>query len=136
MPRRLALVAALPQFRSSGSVAAPSIVNMVTRPVDWRLPGPPGAEPVWARDGRRIFYRDGRHLVAASITTAPAFAVTGRTGLFADDYVFAQAPHANYDVSLDGSRFLMVKGTQTPHLVVVYGWLSEPGVRMWSAGVR
>jgi serine/threonine-protein kinase len=84
-----------------------------------------GSEPVWAPDGRQIFYRDGRHLIAASVTTSPAFAVTGRTELFADDYVFAQAPHANYDVSLDGRRFLMVKNAQASEIYVVYGWLSE-----------
>jgi Tol biopolymer transport system component len=95
-----------------------------------------GSEPVWARDGRRLFYRDGRHLIAASVRTTPTFAVTGRTALFADDYVFAQAPHANYDVSLDGSRFLMVKSTDEPSLYVVVGWLSELRTRLQGAETR
>jgi len=89
-----------------------------------------GSEPVWAPDGRRIFYRDGRYVIAASVTTSPAFAVTGRTQLFADQYVFAQAPHPNYDVSSDGKRFLMVKSAQAPELYVVYGFLSELRSRM------
>jgi Tol biopolymer transport system component len=139
-------VEAQPRFSPDGKwlayvTDASGTSQVVVRPV----PGPGGqvqvsvtggAEPVWARDGRRIFYRDGQHLVAASITTVPAFAVTGRTSLFADEYVFAQAPHANYDVSLDGSRFLMVQSTQTPELVVVYGWLSELRARMRGAGGR
>lgn len=66
-----------------------------------------GSEPVWARDGRRLFYRDGRHFIAVTVTTTPTFAVTGRTRLFVDDYAFAQAPHANYDVTPEGNRFLM-----------------------------
>ena len=89
-----------------------------------------GSEPLWAPDGRRIFYRDGRHLIAASVTTSPTFAVTGRTEVFADEYVFAQAPHANYDVAPDGERFLMLQSAQEPELVVVYGWLSELRQRM------
>jgi serine/threonine protein kinase/Tol biopolymer transport system component len=92
-----------------------------------------GSEPVWARDGRRLFYRDGRHLIAASITTTPSIVVTGRKELFRDDYLFAQAPHANYDVSLDGTRFLMVKSAGEPKLFVVYGWLGQLRQRVRSA---
>jgi serine/threonine-protein kinase len=84
-----------------------------------------GSEPVWSRDGKRIFYRDGRNLMAASISTTPTLTVTGRTAVFPDDYMFAQAPHANYDVSPDGSRFLMVKSAERPELFVAYGWGAE-----------
>ncbi len=93
-----------------------------------------GAEPVWSHDGKRLFYRDGHHVVAASVSTAAGFAVTGRTDLFADTYVFASAPHANYDVSADGTRLLMVKSAQKPEYVVVYGWRSELAARMRGAG--
>jgi serine/threonine-protein kinase len=92
-----------------------------------------GSEPVWSRDGRRIFYRDGRHLIAASIATTPNFVITGRSELFRDTYLFAQAPHANYDVAPDGSRFLMVKSTEEPRLYVIYGWRSQLAERMRSA---
>jgi len=95
-----------------------------------------GSEPVWAPDGRRIFYRDGRHVIAASVTTSPGFAVTGRTELFADDYVFAQAPHANYDVAPDGRRLLMVKNAQAPEMFVVSGWMRELRSRMETARGR
>jgi serine/threonine-protein kinase len=84
-----------------------------------------GSEPVWARDGKRIFYRDGRNLMAAAISTSPTLTVTGRTAVFPDEYMFAQAPHANYDVSPDGQRFLMVKSAERPELLVVHGWGDE-----------
>jgi Tol biopolymer transport system component len=94
-----------------------------------------GQEPVWSRDGRRLFYRDGRHLVAASVPTTGGFRVTGRTDLFADTYVSAEAPHANYDVSADG-RFLMVKGGTEAKLTVVYGWQRELAALLRQEGPR
>ncbi len=93
-----------------------------------------GTEPVWARDGKRIFYRNGRHVVAASVSTTGGFSVTARTNLFADTYAFAAAPHANYDVSPDGTRLLMIRSTQTPEYDVVYGWGGEMAARMAGAG--
>ncbi|HET7042504.1 MAG TPA: hypothetical protein VFI13_10815, partial [Gemmatimonadales bacterium] len=89
-----------------------------------------GSEPVWSRDGRRLYYRDGRHMVATTFTTSPGFTVTGRTDLFVDDLVFAQAPHANYDVSPDGTRFLMIKSADASKLAVVYGFQHELRARM------
>ncbi len=89
-----------------------------------------GSEPVWARDGKTIYYRDGRHLVAASISTNEGFAVTNRRALFRDTYRFAQAPHANYDVAPDGQRFLMVRSSGIPEYQVVYGWGTELRERM------
>jgi serine/threonine-protein kinase len=93
-----------------------------------------GSEPVWSRDGRRIFYRDGRNLMAATVATTGRVTVTGRTALFPDDFMFAQAPHANYDVSLDGTRFLMVKSAETPQLEVVYGFANEVRRQIARAG--
>ena len=81
---------------------------------------------MWARDGSRLFYRDGRHLVAATLSTTAGLAVTGRKELFADTYMFAGAAAiANYDVSPDGTRFLMVKSAERPEALVAYGWLNE-----------
>ncbi|MFI5311009.1 MAG: protein kinase [Gemmatimonadales bacterium] len=89
-----------------------------------------GAEPVWARDGRRLFYRDGQRFVAATYTTSPTFAVSGRTPLFVDGYVFAQSPHANYDVSPDGTHLLVIRNAEAATLVVVHNWSGELRARM------
>ncbi len=89
-----------------------------------------GAEPVWSRDGRRLFYRDGSRFVVVNYSATPDFVVTGRKPLFPDDYVFAQSPHANYDVSRDGTRLLVIKSTEAARLVVAYGWASELRARM------
>jgi serine/threonine-protein kinase len=113
----------------------PGASQVVVRP----FPGPggqtqvsvtSGSEPVWSRDGRQIFYRDGRHVVAASVSTANGFVVTGRTELFPDPYMFASAPHANFDVAPDGSRLLMIRSAEVPQYVVISGWRTELAARM------
>ena len=42
-----------------------------------------GTEPVWSRDGRHLYYRDGEQFVEVTYTTAPEFRVVSRTPLFA-----------------------------------------------------
>ena len=84
-----------------------------------------GTEPVWSRDGRTLFYRDGRSIMAASFTTAPGFAVTSRRALFDDRYVRATSPHANYDVSRDGKEFLLLRSLTNSAFVVVHNWRAE-----------
>jgi serine/threonine-protein kinase len=84
-----------------------------------------GSEPLWSRDGRRLFYRDGRSIQAAHVDGSSGFTVLRREVLLSDEYMSAQAPHANYDVSLDGTRLLMVKSIRESSIQVVYGWLGE-----------
>jgi len=84
-----------------------------------------GTEPVWSRDGRRLFYRKNRLITAATLATAPAFTVTSREDLFEGDFVF-QAVHAEYDVSPDGREFLLprIAGSDV-QTIVVQNWLHE-----------
>ena len=89
-----------------------------------------GTEPIWSRDGKKIFYRDGVKMIAASVAAGTTFSVTARTPLFTDTYAFAPSPHANFDVSQDGSQFLMVKNATTSKIVVVHGWFSEMRTRL------
>jgi eukaryotic-like serine/threonine-protein kinase len=71
-----------------------------------------GIEPVWSADGKQLFYRDqtGREMFAASVRTTPTFSVDSRRKLFegAFDYEW---DFADYDVTPDGKRFLMVRTT-------------------------
>jgi Tol biopolymer transport system component len=91
-----------------------------------------GSEPVWARNGRELFYigfgREGGPLIAAGIQTSPTFQVTARTPLFdASEYETA-TPHANYDVGPDG-RFVMVYQGRLSEIVLVQNWAEEIGRR-------
>jgi Tol biopolymer transport system component len=69
-----------------------------------------GTEPRWARNGRELFFRDGNRLMAAGITTQPALSVARATVLFEGEYEYGGGV-IDYDVSADGSRFLLMEGT-------------------------
>ena len=92
-----------------------------------------GMEPRWAPDGRHLYYRANRMIVAASIETTPAFHVTARDTLFAD--VYATDPfHTNYDVAPDGKHFVMLQPVdKNQEAVVVLNFAKEVRSKMAAA---
>jgi Tol biopolymer transport system component len=89
-----------------------------------------GTEPLWNRNGRELFYRSGTKMMAVDITTAPSFALGSPRVLFEGEayapptgaYAY---PFPNYDVSLDGQRFLMITKESKPQINVVLNWFEE-----------
>jgi serine/threonine-protein kinase len=72
-----------------------------------------GVEPVWARNGRELFYRNGDKMMAVAVETKPTFAAAKPKLLFERHYEASpQSFLANYDVSPDGQRFLMIKASE------------------------
>jgi serine/threonine-protein kinase len=98
----------------------------------WQVSTGGGTRPVWARNGRELFFLDENSLLTSvTVQTAGASFSAGKptkvlqTPYFSDDYV-----GRTYDVSADGRRFLMVKGDPTadqatPNMVVVLNWFEE-----------
>ena len=80
-----------------------------------------GEEPVWSRDGRRIFYRSADAVVAASVSLAGNPAVTARDTIVTGPFLSSRF-HPMYDVAPDGKRLLMLQGAATPVLTVVLNW--------------
>ena len=82
-----------------------------------------GSEPVWAKSGREIFYRGAANatpeLMSAAVETSPVFRVTSRRPLFPDAEFLPTTPHANYDVSPDGTTFAMVRANPTSRIVIL-----------------
>jgi serine/threonine protein kinase len=68
-----------------------------------------GTEPVWNRNGRELFYRNGDKMMAVDIYTEPSFAAGKPRQLFEGDYILNYFAGPYYDVSSDGQRFLMLK---------------------------
>jgi eukaryotic-like serine/threonine-protein kinase len=89
-----------------------------------------GAEPVWNRNRRELFYRSENKVMAVDIATQPSFAVSKPHVLFEGAYMPAPGMVRNYDVFPDGRRFLMVKPTEPAQAAptqinVVLNWFEE-----------
>ena len=84
-----------------------------------------GGEPLWAPDGRRIYYRAGAALMVATIAASPTLAVVARDTLF--EGRFTTDPwHPNYDIAPDGKHFAMLQPVEENRdLVVVVNWIQE-----------
>jgi len=92
----------------------------------WQISTGGGSEPVWARDGRELFYRSGDQMMAVAVSTTPTFLSQKPRVLFEGEYARPD-PLTSYDVAPDG-HFVMVRGeTQSAlsPLHVVLNWFEE-----------
>ena len=95
----------------------------------WTVSTAGGTRPVWARNGKELFYRDDSDaVVAVPVETFAATFTWGSPRKLFDIRVASVVPDRSYDVSPDGRRFLMVKesaSTRAADIVVVLDWLEE-----------
>jgi len=88
-----------------------------------------GTSPVWARDGRALFYRNGDAMMGVPIQTLPSFS-PGRARL-----LFRKVSPHPFDVAPDG-RFLMIEDLPAPALgplTVALNWHAELKRRLSAA---
>ncbi len=99
----------------------------------WQVSTAGGTRPVWARNGRELFYLD----LSNALTTVPV-GISGPTISIGSparvfDTGYAEPnPSRHYDVSADGQRFLMLKASATGDpsatplsMVLVEHWFEE-----------
>jgi serine/threonine-protein kinase len=98
----------------------------------WQISTEGGTEPAWNPNGRELFYRSGDKMMAVEITTQPSLSAGKPKVLFAGQYQpsLNPVPNANYDVSPDGQRFLMLKPSESAEAAptqinVVLNWFEE-----------
>lgn len=87
-----------------------------------------GVEPVWAKDGRELFYLEGTKVMSVVVDTKSGFNFKPATALFESRYLRTNQP-PSYDVAADG-RFLMIKSAEAqvnPPITVVLNW--EAGLK-------
>ena len=90
--------------------------------------------PVWAPDGRELFYRrpDDQAMMVAPVETEPTFSPGNADVLFeATSFPVVTGPR-RFDIAPGGQRFLMIKeggtsseDTAPPQITVVINWFQE-----------
>ncbi len=109
-----------------------------------------GSRPLWSRDGREIIYINRKNqLMRVEVTDGDRPAFGTPTPVFTDPAVTADwyfgLGRRSFDLTRDGSRFLVVTSSTTPaarrpsSLVVASGWLRHshwPWTRLLNAGRR
>ena len=100
----------------------------------YAAPGPPvrvspngGIEPIWARNGRELFYLEGTKLMSVAVDARTDFSFKPAAVLFDSPYVRGGQP-PSYDVAPDG-RFVMIKAANprasvTP-VTIVLNWAEK-----------
>ena len=83
-----------------------------------------GGEEIWSGDGRTIYYRAGRTMMAATVSASP-LAVVAMRPVFAGVYL-TDGGFTNYDLSPDGKHFLMLQSVdRQAETILVYNWAAE-----------
>jgi len=96
-----------------------------------------GFDPVWAQNGKELFYRNGDSMVAVDVALRPSFTAGKPRKLWQGPYSHglsslcgAPGPSSsNYDVTPDGAKFLMIKedewGARIAQIHVALNWAEE-----------
>ncbi len=86
-----------------------------------------GHQPIWARNGSELFYRNGEKMMVVSVQTGPIFRAETPRLLFEGAYSAIDWT-SNYDISPDGQRIVIadaVQGSATTQINVVLNWFEE-----------
>jgi len=96
-----------------------------------------GTRPVWARNGRELFYVDlADTMISVPVQTSGGKFVAGRpVKLFETGSGASLTSTRDFDVAPDGERFLMIKenvarNTRPPGMVVVEHWFELLNARL------
>jgi Tol biopolymer transport system component len=101
----------------------------------WLVSTDGGIDPVWSRDGRELFYRQGDQMMAVSVTSKIEFSA-GRPRRLFEIRFDAGDNGPNYDVSPDGRWFVMPRSDQAVvpgELQLVLNWFGEVTARAQAA---
>jgi Tol biopolymer transport system component len=89
-----------------------------------------GRQPLWARNGKQLFYRWRDQVWVVDVQTDGGFATSRPRLLFEKPGYAFDDPIRTYDLSLDSQRFLMVKEEErkpqpATEMILVQNWFEE-----------
>jgi serine/threonine-protein kinase len=87
-----------------------------------------GMEPVWSPKGDALFYRSGGRMMAVAVATTASFSADRPEPLFEDVYAARASGIADYDVTQDGQRFVMIRERAEDNgaeVHIVLDWFTE-----------
>jgi len=82
----------------------------------WKISVDGGIEPIWAPNGKRIYYRHENQIMAVEVETKPQFNVGRPEVLFSGNYLYSMYGWY-YDIHPDDDRFVMVQEEETDPLI-------------------
>ncbi|MCJ7813615.1 protein kinase [bacterium] len=95
-----------------------------------------GIQPVWAPNGRELFYREGNRMMVVSVETQPSLRLGVPKLLFEKLYFGSNAAISQYDIHPASDRFLMIKTYELPsyQFNVILNWFEVLKEKMAGAG--
>jgi Tol biopolymer transport system component len=100
-----------------------------TAAAKWAVSTDGGTEPHWSHSGKELFYRDAaENMVAVEVHSTPTFSSGRSTLLFPAGAYLSFARGAEYALSPDDRRFLMIRqvaASVPDQLIVVDNWFDE-----------
>jgi WD40-like Beta Propeller Repeat len=93
----------------------------------WQVSSGGGSRPLWSANGKELFYiAESGALMAVPVESGAAFAMGKPAALFAVGGYATGTTSRNYDIALDGRKFLFVKRhAPSQGIAVVTNWFDD-----------
>jgi serine/threonine-protein kinase len=96
----------------------------------WQISGEGGGEPLWARSGKQLFYKREDQVWVVDVRTDGGFSPGKPRLLFEKPGYGFGDPIRDWDISLDGRQFLMLKLQEmkpqpVTEMILVQNWFEE-----------
>ena len=90
----------------------------------WQVSTEGGRQPVWARNGGEIYYRNGDKMMAVPVETERSFSAGRPVELFERRFSDPTYASPQFDVAPDGEHFVVIR-EEPPRIQIVLNWHEE-----------